>query len=772
MNQNSFQNEPKTPPPLGAQAMRWVIAQPGTAWGFLIILTLALVIGLVLVGMNRRVILEVGQVADRTKVTRVPVQVDDSLATDADRQAARRDAPKVYSVDAVLLTALADGVANLPVALADPTSIDQVDPAIRERFALTETSLRLLQSQAAGGKPTPAWRRRADKLADLLRTTPLVDNETYQQGVLTPGERVELVVEGMPPVNLRSADLINIDGRRLDAQLRMLALSAGFAGEEIDAVVNSILESKAPTFRLDRALTQQRAELAAAGVQPRGVRFNAGEVLFTRGDVITASKLEVARGESQAYWTHGQAYQRYAEVAALMGLSAMIALGLGAYVSAYSPKLFARSRRLAALALLFAGALGVSCLWAILQPRAAVAAVCVPPVLVAAILVVAYERRTALAIASLLGLASVLAVRLPIEAGVLPLAGVALIVWQLREIRHRGTLIRAGFVAGLLLAAITLLVEQLRLPMSQPALTQTAFSATLAGIGVLLACFVVLGLLPSIERSFGVLTPLSLIELRDPRHPLLQMLQQRAPGTWVHSMNVANLTEQACQRIGADGLLAYVGALYHDAGKMNRPEMFVENQSGINRHDKLTPSMSLLLIVAHVADGMELAREHHIPAPLWHFIEAHHGTTVVEYFYHRARKQHDQARSQAVASLADAPEEGQYRYPGPKPRTKEVAVMMVCDAAEGAARAMPDPTPIKIEQMVRSIAERRLADGQFDQCELTMKEIGAVVQTISKSLASIHHGRVPYPEGTHTGKDRRPATGVVVAATGSVVSAG
>jgi putative nucleotidyltransferase with HDIG domain len=237
-------------------------------------------------------------------------------------------------------------------------------------------------------------------------------------------------------------------------------------------------------------------------------------------------------------------------------------------------------------------------------------------------------------------------------------------------------------------------------------------------------------------------------------------------------MNVANLTEQACQRIGADGLLAYVGALYHDAGKMNRPEMFVENQSGINRHDKLAPSMSLLLIVAHVADGMELAREHHIPAPLWHFIEAHHGTTVVEYFYHRARKQHDQVRKEAGATAADAPEEGQYRYPGPKPRTKEVAVMMVCDAAEGAARAMPDPTPIKIEQMVRSIAERRLADGQFDQCELTMKEIGAVVQTISKSLASIHHGRVPYPEATPISKDRRHAPGIVVPATGSVASAG
>nr|MCU0688658.1 HDIG domain-containing protein [Phycisphaerales bacterium] len=420
---------------------------------------------------------------------------------------------------------------------------------------------------------------------------------------------------------------------------------------------------------------------------------------------------------------------------------------------------FARPRRLASLAMLFAGGLALACGIALIDPRAMIAAACVPAALVAAVLAVAYERRTALAVASLLGLAGALAVRLPIEAAVLPLAAAGLVVWQLREIRHRGTLIRTGVIAGALLVAMTLLVEQLSLPLSEAALPQMLFAAGAAGVGVLLACFVVLGLLPTIERAFGVLTPLTLIELRDPRHPLLQVLQQRAPGTWVHSMNVANLTEQACQAIGADGLLAHVGALYHDCGKMNRPEMFVENQSGINRHDKLSPSMSLLLIVSHVADGLEMAREHALPQPLWHFIEAHHGTTVVEYFYHRARKQHDEACQQAGKSVDGQPDEKQYRYPGPKPRTKEVAVMMICDAAEGAARAMTDPTAVKLEAMVRSIADKRLADAQFDQCELTMREISTIVATVSRSLASIHHGRVAYPDAARRGAGAAGAPG-------------
>ncbi len=207
----------------------------------------------------------------------------------------------------------------------------------------------------------------------------------------------------------------------------------------------------------------------------------------------------------------------------------------------------------------------------------------------------------------------------------------------------------------------------------------------------------------------------------------------------------------AAEAINADSLLTYVGALYHDVGKMNKPEYFVENQQGgPNRHDRLSPAMSLLIVVGHVKDGMELAREFRLPPRIQHFIESHHGTTLVEYFYHRARQQ-ALARA-AIEGEDDAesavPDDFEYRYPGPRPRTREAAILMIADASESAARSIGEPTPAKIESLVREIANRRLRDGQFDDCELTLKDLAAIVESISRSLISMHHARVQYPGPT------------------------
>jgi putative nucleotidyltransferase with HDIG domain len=290
--------------------------------------------------------------------------------------------------------------------------------------------------------------------------------------------------------------------------------------------------------------------------------------------------------------------------------------------------------------------------------------------------------------------------------------------------------------------------------------------AVRAGPGGLLIGGVTLFLLPVIEGAFDITTSLTLIELRDPKQPLLRELQQRAPGTYNHSLNVASIAETAADAVGADGLMTYVGALYHDIGKMNKPEYFVENQSGgPSKHDKLSPAMSLLVIVGHVKDGMEIAREYGLPKVLRHFIEAHHGTTLVEYFYNRARKQAkqlDEADGGKPARAGEAdhederlPEEVDYRYPGPKPRTKEVAILMLADAVESATRSLPEPTPSRIESLVHSLADKRLMDGQFDECDLTFRELRTIVDSLSKSVTSIYHGRIMYPGNE---KQARPRT--------------
>jgi hypothetical protein len=231
---------------------------------------------------------------------------------------------------------------------------------------------------------------------------------------------------------------------------------------------------------------------------------------------------------------------------------------------------------------------------------------------------------------------------------------------------------------------------------------------------------------------------------------LLRELQSRAPGTFNHSHTVATLAEAAADAIGADSLHLYVGALYHDVGKMNKPEYFVENQSGgRSKHTKLSPAMSLLVIVGHVKDGVELAREYGLPRSLQRYIETHHGTTLVEYFYDQAKRRAEEHGD------TDGPQEIEYRYPGPKPRRKEQAVLMICDAVESATRAMAEPTPSRIGALVHQLAHKRLMDGQFDECNLTLGELRKIEGAVTKSLCAIYHGRIAYPGADNKDKKQQ-----------------
>jgi len=266
---------------------------------------------------------------------------------------------------------------------------------------------------------------------------------------------------------------------------------------------------------------------------------------------------------------------------------------------------------------------------------------------------------------------------------------------------------------------------------------------SLRGAGWCLAAgFLVSGSLPFVESTFGAVTDISLLELGDVSHPLLQELVRRAPGTYNHSITVASIGETAADAIGANGLLVRVGAYFHDIGKMLKPHYFVENSiEGENKHDHLAPAMSTLIIIGHVKDGMDLAQEHGLPRPLIDFIEQHHGTTLVEYFYHEATRQAEEDPDHRT----DA-DESHFRYPGPKPQTRENAVLMIADAVEGASRALSEPTPSRIERLVHEIAMRRLLDGQFDECGLTITELSRIEDSLTKSLTAMYHGRIKYPE--------------------------
>lgn len=261
-----------------------------------------------------------------------------------------------------------------------------------------------------------------------------------------------------------------------------------------------------------------------------------------------------------------------------------------------------------------------------------------------------------------------------------------------------------------------------------------------AGFCILVSAAAMTPLLPLVEKGFGVQTDLSLLELGDASHPLLRRLAQRAPGTYNHSINVASIAEAAADAIGANGLLVRVGAYFHDIGKMFKPEYFIENQSaGVNQHDSLQPAMSTLVIIAHVKDGADLARSHHLPEPIVDFILQHHGTTLVEYFYREAARRSEEDPNGETVNDKD------FRYPGPKPQTLEAAVMMLADTVESASRTLVDPTPSRIQNLVEAISQKKMSDGQFDECGLTFKQLDLIRRSLVKSLTAIYHARVKYP---------------------------
>jgi hypothetical protein len=478
------------------------------------------------------------------------------------------------------------------------------------------------------------------------------------------------------------------------------------------------------------------------------VRHARGEVIYREGQVLSSEQFALAKAERAHALARGTLWQRLLLWGGVAGACAAVIAGLAAYAVLFVPRLRGDGRRSIGLAVMMLASFASVCAAGVWRSEWMVTAAVVSVALVTLLTCIGHDRRSALAFGLLQAVLVAIALRLD-AAGFAVLAScVACVVASLREVRDRSSLVRTGLASALGTAGAVLIFGAMSRPLHAEGLREMVRDAVFAGVGVLAVAGLALFALPVIERVFRVTTGMTLGELRDPRQPLLKELQLRAPGTYTHSLNVATIAEQAAEAVGADSLLTYVGALYHDVGKMNKPDYFVENMVGaVNKHDKLSPAMSLLIVVGHVKDGVELAREFRLPGRVLHFVEAHHGTTLVEYFFHRARTQASATDRDGDGAPDDAimPDESQYRYPGPKPRTKEVAIVMIADAVESASRAMVDPTPARIEALVREVAHKRLSDGQFDDCELTLKDLNRIVESIARTVTSMHHTRVAYP---------------------------
>jgi cyclic-di-AMP phosphodiesterase PgpH len=429
----------------------------------------------------------------------------------------------------------------------------------------------------------------------------------------------------------------------------------------------------------------------------------------------------------------------YGRLAAMVIVVVLICLAAAFHISQYQKRLLRNRARTLGLVVLFVLLLAAAKISVALTGQTFWATA--TAVAVALVLTIAYNQRFAMAMILFYCVLAYFAAGRFASLNVLltMIAAAAPYCFFVKEIRTRMKLLEVSLLAAVTVFLMASAMEFLSAPRWSLGVLEVAGpnAAITIVVGVLMQ-----GLLPVIERVFRIATSMTLLDYSDANQPLLRRLAMEAPGTYSHSLLIGSIAEAAAEAIGRNGLLCRVGSYYHDIGKINKPGYFVENQLGsVSWHKELSPAMSQLIIAGHVKDGMELAKEYGLPVVLRQFIETHHGTTLVEYFYNEAVKQHEQKDSADTSP----PSEGEFRYPGPKPRAKEAAIVMLADAVEGAVRSLSEPTPTKIEAVVHNMAMRRLQDGQFDECDLSLRELSRIEASMSKTLAAHHHGRIAYP---------------------------
>ncbi|HEV8470944.1 MAG TPA: HDIG domain-containing protein [Candidatus Limnocylindria bacterium] len=617
--------------------------------------------------------------------------VSESL-TDAERERAAAAVQKQYATDPAIVvnasTRLQGSVAAIGRIRIEPAlTRDQKITAITR---LPDVALTPAIATDIVDMTQPEWDQVASALDSALRTL-------YAQGIRA--EQVDAV----------KADAVKaLPSGWTDRQKR--------AGAEI---LKQNLDANAKVDQLATNLAQQDARNAVTPVQ---VQVTAGEAIVRTDEVVT--KLEVEKLRALGLANEGTDWRG---AIGLLLWAALIAGVLALFIERYATDAWLDDRKmiLVVLSLLALTAAGRT-----LVPTHTVAVYYAPFAAIAMMLTVLVGGRTALAtqIAGALHV-GIMSSQVELVAYVLvpALLGMAAVhrATTAREFAAGALAVAAGAV-GVILAFV--LVGRAADPLG---IAQLLGGALVSGLGSGLLAFAGMAILGHV---FRIPTVFELRELIDPNHPLLRQLLLRTPGTYHHSLLVGNLAERAAEVIGADPLVARVGAYYHDIGKMRNPTAFIENQTGGNPHDELDPLVSAGIVAAHIKDGLALADRYSLPAQIREMIPGHHGTSVVKYFFQIAQQR------------GQAPDEGSYRYPGPRPRSREAGIVMLADGTEASVRSLSEKNPETIRGMVERIIDERVADGQLDECDLTFRDVQKIKDAFCELLLGVYHERIPYPE--------------------------
>ena len=686
-----------------------------------------------------------GDIPQRDVVARVDFEQLDAAATKEKRDRARTVAIAVYYQDPEPLAQLRAELVSEVGKLLSVKSFDEVDQQLWQEF----------EPPLAAGTPDPTSeerQKRFDAFHEAFAEENALESFSVQMvEVMAPFEHWGLL-DALPAEHEANFEKIFVRTREgedfgAEAQTDVASVLIETASAHLQQSLNEKLSSVVlarrvfawmrprlmPTLSLNSEATHQAREDAAAAEPPVTKPFHRGEDTLARaGEPLSPESIRLLLLEYDEQMQDRNLGACIRRTLSILGMYVALYTLCGFYIHTREPSAIAELLRFVSLLTL----LLLTVVSASIVSQYQWGTDVIPLLLFAMTVTVAYQQEMALLLSACVTLILVVSIGHDLSQALVLMATVAGTILVLRSVRTRGKLFAVGVVAAAVALFTNLGVGTLY---GQPwsVLWMNGFTIALWSV---IAGALMTVLLPTVEKVFNVQTDLSLIELGDPAHPLLQELIRRAPGTYNHSITVASLAEAAAESIGARGLLVRVGAYFHDIGKMLKPGYFIENQGqGDNRHDTLVPAMSTLVIIAHVKDGADLARQNKLPESMIDFIQQHHGTTLVEYFYRQAHEQSDKDPESAKV------DESSFRYPGPKPQTKEAGVLMLADAVESASRALKEPTPSRIENIVEELARKRLLDGQFDECGLTLEEVRKIGESLVKSLTAVYHGRVKYP---------------------------
>lgn len=496
-----------------------------------------------------------------------------------------------------------------------------------------------------------------------------------------------------------------------------------------------------PNLIMNRAETQTRIQQAVKEVKPVYFQIRKGEMILREGDPITEEKLMKLQG-----LTPIMSRSRIVSTGLGLLLLAITILYLGwIYLSKFKHWAIRSLHQLVLLSAIFVG--NVVIIKGALYVAGALAEnqgvigltsfyYALPFAIGAMLAVILFDMEIAVLISVATFILVGVLVKENISYALLALVGSLVASFRGKHYRQRSTLLVTGVFIGLGNLAVVVSADLISHTLLT---TRGAFDVVMGFLGGLIVGIVVSGILPIFESLFNMATDIKLLELSDLNHPLLREMVVQAPGSYHHSVIVGNLAEEAAKHVGASSLFARVASYYHDVGKIFKPEYFIENQQdSINRHDKLSPSMSSLILMSHVKDGVELAKEHKLPPAIIDIIHQHHGTSLISFFYNKAKEQKNHDHQQV--------NEDDFRYHGPKPKGKEAAIVLLADSVEAASRTLEDPTPARLRNLVQRIVNHHFIDGQLDDCDLTLKDLHHIVESFVRILTAIFHQRITYPQ--------------------------